>query len=118
VLRGGSSVITSGQLSVSIYQAEAVTDKIQPRTLRLGIYTQSGKLISDTHYPVVLDLTSENPREREMKLRFLLNQEADSANNQEVILKLEEPVPGTNQFQEYKQLRYTIRRSFTSDFDF
>jgi uncharacterized protein (TIGR02687 family) len=118
VLRGGSSVITSGQLSVSIYQAEAVTDKIQPRTLRLGIYTQSGKLISDTHYPVVLDLTSENSREREMKLRFLLNQEADSANNQEVILKLEEPVPGTNQFQEYKQLRYTIRRSFTSDFDF
>jgi uncharacterized protein (TIGR02687 family) len=117
VLRGGSSVITSGQLSVTIYQAEAVTDKTQPRTLRLGIYTDSGKLISDTH-TVVLDLTSENPREREMKLRFLLNQEADSANNQEVKLTLDEPVPGTNQFQEYKQLRYTIRRSFTSDFDF
>jgi hypothetical protein len=74
-------------------------------------------LISDSH-TVVLDLSSENPREREMKLRFLLNQEADSANNQDVILKLEEPVTGTNQFQEYKQLRYTIKRSFTSDFDF
>ncbi|NQY33780.1 MAG: BREX-1 system phosphatase PglZ type A [Alteromonadaceae bacterium] len=118
VLRGGSNVITSGQLSVTLYQAEAVTDKIQPRTLRLGIYTESGKLISDLHNDVVLDLASENPREREMKLRFLLNQEADSANNQEVILKLEEAVSGSNQFQEYKQLRYTIRRSFTSDFDF
>ena len=65
-----------------------------------------------------VDLTSENAREREMKLRFLLNQEADSANHQEVILKLEEPVAGTNQWEEYKQLRYTIKRSFTSDFDF
>jgi len=118
VLRGGSSVITSGQLSVTLYQAEAVTDKIQPRTLRLGIYTESGKLISDLHDKVVFDLASENAREREMKLRFLLNQEADSANSQEVILKLEESVSGSNQFQEYKQLRYTIRRSFTSDFDF
>jgi uncharacterized protein (TIGR02687 family) len=117
ILRGGSSVITSGQLSVTLYQAEAVTDKAQPRTLRVGIYTESGKLISDSH-TVLLDLTSENAREREMKLRFLLNQEAESANNQEVILKLEEPVSGSNQYQEYKQLRYTIRRSFTSDFDF
>ncbi|MDP5148142.1 BREX-1 system phosphatase PglZ type A [Shewanella sp. ULN5] len=117
VLRSGSSVITSGQISVTLYQAEAATDKTQPRILRLGIFTESGKLISDSH-TIVLDLSSENPREREMKLRFLLNQEADSANNQDVILKLEEPVTGTNQFQEYKQLRYTIKRSFTSDFDF
>ena len=85
--------------------------------MRLGIYTDSGKLISDSH-TVDIDLTSENVREREMKLRFLLNQEADSANNQEVTLKLEEPVAGTNQWQDYKQLRYTIKRSFTSDFDF
>lgn len=117
VLRSGSSVITSGQIAVTLYQVEAVTDKIQARKLRLGIYTESGKLISDSH-TVDLDLTSENAREREMKLRFLLNQEADSANNQEVILKLEEPVVGTNQWQDYKQLRYTIKRSFTSDFDF
>ncbi|NIZ05473.1 BREX-1 system phosphatase PglZ type A [Pseudoalteromonas sp. HF66] len=117
VLRSGYSIITSGQISVTLYQVEAVTDKIQPRKLRLGIYTESGKLISDSH-TVDVDLTSENAREREMKLRFLLNQEADSANHQEVILKLEEPVAGTNQWEEYKQLRYTIKRSFTSDFDF
>ncbi|WP_419589706.1 PglZ domain-containing protein, partial [Thiolapillus sp.] len=38
VLRGGVSTITSGQLSVAFYQAEPVTDKVQPRTLRVGIY--------------------------------------------------------------------------------
>lgn len=117
VLRGGTSVITSGQLSVTLYQAEAVTDKVQPKRLRVGLYTDKGKLISDSH-DVLLDLNSENPREREMKLRFVLTHDADSANNQEVLLKLEEPVTGTNQYKEYKHLAYTIRRSFTSDFDF
>jgi uncharacterized protein (TIGR02687 family) len=117
VLRGGTNVITSGQLSVTLYQTEAVTDKIQPRKLRVGLYTDGGTLISDSH-EVLLDLSSDNPREREMKLRFVLTQDADEANNQEVLLKLEEPVSGTNQYKEYKQLPYAIRRSFTSDFDF
>jgi uncharacterized protein (TIGR02687 family) len=117
LLRSGTNVITSGQLSVTLYQTEAVTDKIQARKLRLGIYTEAGQLISDSH-EVVLDLTSENSREREMKLRFVLSQEADQVNNQEVILRVEEPVIGTNQFNIYKKLSYKIRRSFTSDFDF
>lgn len=117
ILRSGSSVITSGQLAVTLYQAEPVTDKVQPRRLRAGIYTESNQLISDQH-EVVLDLIAENPRERELKLRFLLTQEADAANGQEVILRLDEPVSGTNQFKKYKSLRYTLRRSFTSDFDF
>lgn len=117
VLRGGTNVITSGQLSVTLYQTEAVTDKVQPRTLRVGIYAGTGKLISDSH-EVLLDLSSDNPREREMKLRFVLTQDADEANKQEVFLKLEEPVSGTNQYKDYKHLPYTIRRSFTSDFDF
>ena len=117
ILRGGTTLITSGQLSVTLYQVEPVSDKIRPRVLKVGIYTESGVLISDQH-DVLLDLTSANPRERELKLRFVLAQEADSANNEEVLLKLEEPVDGTNQHRKYKELRYTIRRSFTSDFDF
>ncbi len=117
ILRGGTTLITSGQLSVTLYQTEPVTDKVRPRKLRAGIYTESGTLISDSH-EVVLDLTSDNARERELKLRFLLTQQADAANNQDVILKLEEPEEGSNQYRKYKELRYTIRRSFTSDFDF
>ena len=117
ILRSGSSLITSGQLSVTLYQTEPVTEKIQARQLRVGIYTESNVLISDQR-KVLMDLSADNPREREMKLRFVLTQQADEANDKEVILRLDEPVSGTNQFKEYKQLRYTIRRSFTSDFDF
>jgi len=94
-----------------------VTDKVQSRAFRIGIYTEENILISDLH-EVSVDLISENPREREMKLRLVLTQQADAVNGQEVVLRLDEAVAGTNQYKEYKSIRYTVRRSFTSDFDF
>jgi uncharacterized protein (TIGR02687 family) len=117
ILRGASSVITSGQLSVVFYQTEPVTEKVRPRRLRAGIYTQDGVLISDRH-DLLFDLPSENPREREISVRFILTQEADDANEQEVLLRLEERVKGTAHYREYKTARYILRRAFTSDFDF
>ena len=117
ILKGSSSIITSGQLSVSFYQVQPVDDKIQPRKLKAGIYTQSGELVSDSH-EILFNIKSENPRDREIQKRFVLAKNADNANNQEVILKLEEGLPGTSHHKEYKTIRYILRRSFTSDFDF
>lgn len=117
ILRGASSVITSGQLAVTLYQSGPVTEKVQLRHLRAGIYTQAGELISDSH-ELSFDLTSENPRERELQVRFVLSRKADEANGQEVFLRLEEQHAGTSHYKEYKSLRYLMRRSFTSDFDF
>lgn len=117
ILRGASSVITSGQMAVTMYQAGPVTDKIQPRVLRAGIYTEAGDLISESQ-DLTFDLCSENPRERELLVRFVLTRKADEANGQEVILRLDEKHAGTSHYKEYKSLRYVIRRSFTSDFDF
>jgi uncharacterized protein (TIGR02687 family) len=116
ILRGASSVITAGQLAVTLYQVGPVTDKIQPRVLRAGIYTEAGDLISDSH-ELSFDLTSGNPRERELPVRFMLTRQADEANGQEVNLRLEEKHAGTSHYKEYKSLRYLMRRSFTSDFD-
>ncbi|AZZ95335.1 BREX-1 system phosphatase PglZ type A [Hahella sp. KA22] len=117
ILRGASSVITSGQLAVTLYQARSVTDKIQPRVLRAGIYTEAGDLISDSH-DLTFDLGSDNPRDRELQVRFVLTRKANEVNGQEVILRLEERHAGTSHYKEYKSLRYLMRRSFTSDFDF
>jgi hypothetical protein len=85
--------------------------------LRAGIYCETGELISDSH-ELVFDLSSENPRERELQIRFVLSRKADEVNGQEVILRLEEKHIGTSHYKEYKSLRYKMRRSFTSDFDF
>jgi uncharacterized protein (TIGR02687 family) len=117
ILRGSSSIISSGQLAVVFYQNHPVTEKLQPRKLRAGIFTEDGELISDSH-DLLFDLTSTNPRERELNIRFILSKKADAVNGQDVILKLEEKHEDTTLYKEYKSVRYTVRRSFTTDFDF
>ena len=74
-------------------------------------------MISDRH-DLVFDFTSDNPRERERLVQFVLTSQAEAANNQEVILRLDERVADTSHYREYKSARYMLRRSFTSDFDF
>ena len=117
IFTGATNTITTGQLSVRFYQEEAITEKIQPRRLRLGIYALDGTLLSDTH-DLTFDMTSDNPRDREQKAQLLLSKAADAYNNNEVIMRLDEQHEGTNHFKEYKSIRYTIKRSFSNDFDF
>ena len=117
ILRGGTSIITSGQLALVFYQMEPATDKVQSKTLRAGIYTQDGELISDSH-DLVFDFVSDNPRDRELQVRFVLSRKAEDANGQDVLLRLDEKLAGTSHYKGYKSLTYLMRRSFTSDFDF
>jgi uncharacterized protein (TIGR02687 family) len=117
IIGSANRLITASQISVRFYQGAAVTDKVQSRRLRAGIYAETGELISDSH-ELDFDFRSENPREREVAVRFLLSRDADAFNGQEVILKLEERHAETSHFKEYRSARYTLRRSFTNDFDF
>ncbi|MFT6631876.1 MAG: hypothetical protein ACJAS4_001837 [Bacteriovoracaceae bacterium] len=117
IIRGASSVISSGQISVTFYQNIAVTNKERPLHLRAGIYC-GDILISDEH-DFIFDMVSDNPRDREKKVQFILAQEANNFNNEEVKLKLFEKIKGTERFEKlYSSLSYTLRRSFTTDFDF
>ena len=117
VLGDSGGRITSGQLAVRMYQAQPVTDKARPRVLRAGIFDATGQRISDSH-EFAFDIRSDNPRERELAVRFVLSRGADEANGQDVFLRLEEKVAGTSHYKEYKSLRYIMQRSFTTDFDF
>lgn len=116
ILRSSNNVISSGQLAVTLYQTAPVTDKVQAITRSIGIYTKDDTLISDEH-ELTFDLTSENPRERELRVRLVLSREADNYNEQEVYLKLKGKFKDTTHDENYGSLPYTIRRSFTSDFD-
>ncbi|SNU02225.1 TIGR02687 family protein [Ruaniaceae bacterium KH17] len=108
--------ITTGQLSVKLLQREAVTEKIQSRQVRLGLYAGT-VLISDQ--PVLtFDSASDDQRERYQKAVLYLTQDADQYNNRTVELRLEEPIPNTSQWKSFSQANYTIKRSFTTDFDF
>lgn len=117
IINSGKNLITSGQLAVLLYQVQPVSEKRQERQLRAGIFAGDGTLISDIH-----DLTfasnSDNTREREKQQKFLLSRLADTFNNQDVFLRLEERVGKTSHYQEYASLRFQLKRGISADFDF
>ena len=115
LLPSSSSVISTGQMALAFYQAEPVSDKVRPRVLEVGLWVD-GELISET-VELTCDLSSDNPRDREQKIRLVLAKEADAHNGKQVMLKLREQYHDTSQFQDYKTFAYTLRRSFTTDFD-
>ncbi|MFK7848527.1 MAG: BREX-1 system phosphatase PglZ type A [Rhodothermales bacterium] len=117
IIVAGKSIITSGQIAITFYQGEAVTDKVQARELVAGIYASDGKLISDEH-TLTFDYRSDNPREREMPRKFLLSREADNFNNQDVYLKLRERISSTSHYQDYASHSFQLRRGISTDFDF
>jgi uncharacterized protein (TIGR02687 family) len=108
--------ITTGQLAVKLLQRDAVTDKVQPRKIRLGLYV-GDTLISDQP-ALTFDSASDDQRDRYQSAVLYLTQDADQYNNRPVELRLEEPIPNTTQWKTFSQGNYTIKRSFTTDFDF
>jgi hypothetical protein len=117
IIVSGRSLISSGQTAVTLYQAQPVSAKLQQRELLAGIYASDGTLVSDEHQ-LVFDYIPENPRERELPLKFLLSREADTHNNQDVFLKLRERVGKTSHYEDYTSHRFQLRRGISTDFDF
>ncbi len=117
ILRGDTSIISTNQFTVRFYQRDAVAEKMQERKLKAGVYSSDGKLLSDVH-EIIFDAESDNAREREKSIRFLLSKEAGAYNGTEIILKLEELEEGSSYYKLYKSSTYLLKKSFTSDFDF
>ena len=110
--------ITTGQIVVRLFQAEPVSDKVKARVLRVGLYVRETLISNDPPPELTFDSASDEPRDRYLSLQLLLNQDANDYNNRAVELRLEERIPNTNQWRIYEKAMYTLKRSFTSDFDF
>jgi uncharacterized protein (TIGR02687 family) len=110
--------ITTGQLVVKLFQSEPVADKIQPRTLRAGLFVGETLISNDPQPELVFDSASLEQRDRYQSVQLLLNKDAGDYNNRAVEFRLEERIPNTNQWRAYEKSMYTLKRSFTSDFDF
>lgn len=111
-----SDKITTGQVVVRLFQSEPVSDKVQPRSLRAGLY--AGETLLSNLVNLTFDEISTDTRDRYQSPRMLLSQDANDYNNRAVEFRLEERIPNTNQWRVYEKSIYTLKRSFTSDFDF
>jgi len=108
--------ITTGQKVIRLYQSEPVSDKVQPRTLRAGLYV--GETLISNQVTLTFDQASDDKRDRYQSAQLLLSQDANDYNNRAVEFRLEEQIPNTSQWRVYARAPYTLKRSFTSDFDF
>ncbi len=111
-----SDKITTGQLVVKLFQSEPVSEKVQPRIVRAGLYV--GDTLISNQPELTFDLQSSDKRDRYQTATMLLSQDANDYNNRAVEFRLEERIPNTNQWRTYQKALYTLRRSFASDFDF
>jgi len=111
-----SDKITTGQVVVRLFQTEPVSDKVQPRNLRAGLYV--GETLISNLVDLTFDQTSADKRDRYQSARMLLSQDASNYNNRAVEFRLEEPIPNTNQWRVFAKAVYALKRSFASDFDF
>ena len=111
-----SDKITTGQVVVRLFQTDPVSDKVQPRTLRAGLYVEE-TLISNV-LELTFDQTSADKRDRYQSARMLLSQESSAYNTRAVEFRLEERIPNTNRWRTFAKAVYTLKRSFSSDFDF
>lgn len=111
-----SDKITTGQLVVKLFQTEPVSEKVHPLVLRAGLYV--GETLISNHLSLTFDQDSTDQRDRYQNAHMLLSQDANDYNNRAVEFRLEELIPGTNQWRGYAKAIYTLKRSFSSDFDF
>lgn len=109
--------ITTGQIQVTFYQAEPVTDKQQPRQVYAAIFAGDGTLVSD-EAELDFDFSSYNTRERELSRNFLLSRAADAYNNQTVFLKLRTRIGKTSHFEDHASQPLLLKRGISTDFDF
>ncbi|WP_163542000.1 BREX-1 system phosphatase PglZ type A [Occultella kanbiaonis] len=110
--------ITTGQLVVKLFQSEPVSDKVQARVLRAGLYVGETLISNDPQPELSFNSASPEQRDRYQSIQVLLNKDANDYNNRAVEFRLEERIPNTNQWRVFEKAMYTLKRSFTSDFDF
>lgn len=108
--------ITTGQVSISLFQDRPAIEKVLPRTLRAGVYSKDGAELSEIK-TLTFDSKETEARNRETNMTLTLSRAADAFNNQEVELRLLETVPGANQDVVYKSHSLKLQKPFASDFD-
>ena len=108
--------LTTGQIALSLYQEKSVTAKLLPRVLKIAVYASDSQVISEVK-AITFDSKDDEPRKRETNVALVLSKAADTYNNTDVEIRLEETLPGTNQTVTYRNYSIKLQKPFATDFD-
>lgn len=116
LLREGLNKITTANLVVRFYQTAPVGGKVLPRTLRVRLMTQDGRLALSSAKEIQFNSPGEAAGDRIQTLTLALSHEADKLGNTSVDLVIETRLPGTSQYVPYRKETYQLQRMFERDF--
>ena len=109
--------ITSGQITLKLYQEEPIEDKILPRYLRVGFYSSDDSKISNFE-EVGFDSVDPVGDNRIKRIKFTFSSDINSYNNTDIELRMLEKIKNTNQSRTYKKYKFRVQKTFDTDFDF
>jgi uncharacterized protein (TIGR02687 family) len=107
------STISSNEFGVSFFQDRELSDKVLARTIRAAFYSKDGHLISNI-INLTFDSISSDSNARETKVVFHLSSLSSKYNGDDIILKLEDKMPGTEVYRPYDEFSYNLFITFSS----
>ena len=110
------STITTNSVNVSLYQENAVDDKIKPITLSASFYSDDGVQLSDKH-KINFDSIESDNRNREKRVKFNFKEIANKYNNKFIKLVLKKELLNSSEEPIYKTYDVKLQLSFFNDFD-
>lgn len=108
--------ISTNTVNVSLYQSEAISEKMKPLTLKIGFESIDGQILSDqiTHR---FDSTDGYDTNRESRFKFTFKQDINAYNNKMIKLVARKVLDGSSELPVYKELETKLVLSFFNDFD-
>ena len=111
ILNNTSTKITNNTFTLNLFQTESISDKIQPRKLKISLWDIENNIQISNELFLIANSMSDNIKDREFKIPLSIDSKgADS--NKTYYLKLEDDG------EPYAQIPFTINIAFTNDFDF
>lgn len=112
---GSARKILTGNINISFYQMEEVSEKVKPLELRIGFYDKDNNPISDI-FTQTFNIDKKESTNREVKHRFEFTQSISELNGQDVFLVMQTPVNNSSNFKTYKKETYHVDLPFMPEF--
>ena len=110
----GRAVITGSMVSLVVYQTKACGGAVTPLTVKVGVYTEDGTLLSSKERTLELDSTSGNVEGRKTRVSLRLTDEVDDYSS--AMVRISARVGSTSRFETAWEKEYAVNRAFGSDF--
>lgn len=110
----GRPVITGSSVSIIVYQFDPCGETVSPQTVKVGVYSKDGALVSAAEKVIELASDSGDVEERKTRVTMPLIDEVDD--HASVIVRISKRIGDTNAYESAWEMEYSVNRAFGMDF--